>query len=398
MNNTRLKSAGMVALSAAMLFTGCGKLDSDATLVTIKNGSDTDTISLGYANFAARYQQSMYDQFLLGYYGEGMWSQDMSGKGKTLEEETKDGVLDELEEQYLAKAHAKDYKVELTDKQTKSIAKAAKKFIKDNDKETIEEMGATEEYVKQYLEGRTYYSLVSDAAKEELSADIKEDDCWMRTFSYVLFDTNGKKDDEGNVTEYTEDELKNLKKQADELASAEDFAGQAEKLGVTTSSYSYLKGEKEDTSMDMSIITAAEALKEGQVSAVIEVEGVGYYVLKLDKDHDEDASASKKDSLATEAFTKLMDGWKEDITWKVDKDLWKQVKFDSLFKAVEQETEDEVAPDSSATEETTNDATTEDTTDTETEDKSEEKTEESTEDAEQSEAASEESAEDSDAN
>ncbi|SDB28488.1 foldase protein PrsA [Pseudobutyrivibrio sp. YE44] len=398
MNNTRLKSAGIAALSAAVLFTGCGKLDSDATLVTIKNGDATDTISLGYANFAARYQQSMYDQFLLGYYGEDMWSQDMSGKGSTLEEETKDGVLTELEEQYLAKCHTRDYKIKLSEDQEKAIDEAAKKFMSDNSKETIEAMGATEEYVKQYLESRTYYTYVSNAAKEQLGADITEDDCWMRTFTYAVFETTGKKDEEGNVTEYTEDEIANLKKDAEELAAAKDFTAQAEKLGVTTTPYSYLKGETEDSTVDMSIITAAEALKEGEVSAVIEVDGVGYYVLKLDKDHDEDASTNKKESLESEAFTKLMDKWKESITWKVDEELWKEVKFDTLFKAVEKEETEEPAEETTTeettekkTEETTSEESTEAESEEKTEDKTEEKTEESTEDSEQTEDASEES-------
>ena len=387
MYKTKLKSAGLAALSAAVLLTGCGQMDGNATVVTIKNGDATDTISLGYANFAARYQQSMYDQYLLSYYGEGMWSQDMSGSGSTLEQETKDGVLTDLEEAYLAKAHAADYDITLSDEQTKEIEKAANKFMKDNSEETTKEMGATEEYVKQYLEGRTYYALVSKAAKDASEADIKEDDCWMRTFTYVLFDTTGKKDEDGNVTEYSEDEIANLKKQAEDLTKSDDFSGDVEKLGVTSSSYSYLKGESEDSTMDMEIINAAEALKEGDVSSVIEIDGVGYYVIKLDKDHDEDASANKKESLKTEAFTKLMDSWKEGSTWTVDEKVWEQVKFSNLFKAVENETEESEAS-TEATEADSEEAAEEDSEAEESETTEDKTTEESTE----------ESAEDSDAN
>ena len=54
MNKGVLKSAGIVAVSAAVLFTGCGKINGDATLVTINNAEGVkDTISLGYGNFAA---------------------------------------------------------------------------------------------------------------------------------------------------------------------------------------------------------------------------------------------------------------------------------------------------------------------------------------------------------
>ncbi|MCR5580415.1 MAG: hypothetical protein K6F66_02400, partial [Pseudobutyrivibrio sp.] len=205
MNRGIIRTAGIAALSATMLLTGCGKMNPDSTLVTINTGDGTkDTISLGYGNFAARYQQAMYDQYMLAYYGEGMWKSDaMTNTGETFEEETKSSVLDEMEGQYLCKLHAADYDIALTEEQTTAIADAAAQFIADNPAETIEEMGATEEYVKQYLEYRTYYSLVSDAAKEQADADITEDDCWMRTFSYVVFDTTGKQDESGAMVQYT---------------------------------------------------------------------------------------------------------------------------------------------------------------------------------------------------
>ncbi|SEA11631.1 foldase protein PrsA [Pseudobutyrivibrio sp. ACV-2] len=399
MMNFKIKSAGLAALSAAVLLTGCGKLDQNATLVTIKNGDTTDTISLGYGNFAARYQQSMYDQFLLSYYGEGMWSSDMTGSGSTMQDETKDNVLDEIENQYLAKAHAADYNVSLTDDQKKAIADAAAKFISDNPEETIKEMGATEDIVKEYLENRTYYTLVEKAAKEAADPDISEKDTWMRSFTYVLFDTNGKKDEDGNTVEYTEEEIANLKSQAEDLSKSEDFDKDAEKLGVTTSKFSYLKGEKEDDTMDMKIIKAAEKLNEGDVSSVIEIEDVGYYVLRLDKDHDEDASANKRSALQTEAFTKLLDTWKAEITWTVDEDQWKKVEFDTLFKAPEKEEEEstETTESTEATTETTTEETVEDDSEKveETTEETTEETEETTE--EQNEDSTEETAEESDA-
>ena len=341
MNAERIKSAGIAALSAAVLFTGCSNINPNATLVTVNDGKGTkETISLGYGNFVARYQQSMNDLYLMPYYGEGMWKTDMTGTGTTLEETTKDGVLKDLEEQYLAKKHAADYKVELTDDQNKAIADAAAKFVSDNSAETLEAMGATEDYVKQYLEEKTIYSLVSDAAKKEADPDISDEDCWMRKFTYVVFDTTGTTDENGAVVEYTDDEIAEMKSNAKKLSKSEDFDATVEELGATASTFSYLKGEDADDTLDMTIIDAAEKLSEGDVSDVIEVDGVGYYVIRLDADHDEDASKTKRESLQTEAFNKLMDGWKEEITWKVNDKAWDKVKFDSLFKAPEEATEE----------------------------------------------------------
>ena len=390
MNRGIIRTAGIAALSATMLLTGCGKMNPDSTLVTINTGDGTkDTISLGYGNFAARYQQAMYDQYMLAYYGEGMWKSDaMTNTGETFEEETKSSVLDEMEGQYLCKLHAADYDIALTEEQTTAIADAAAQFIADNPAETIKEMGATEEYVKQYLEYRTYYSLVSDAAKEQADADITEDDCWMRTFSYVVFDTTGKQDESGAMVQYTDDEVAAMKDQADQLAAADDFAATVEELGVTSQNYSYLKGEEEDSDMDMVIIEAAEALAEGETSSVIEIDGVGYYVINLTSDHDTDASQTKRESLQSEAFNTLLDTWKGQIVWKVNDKAWKQVKYDALFKTPDETTEEtttEETTDTTATDETvdeTTDTTAEEQTEDTSDETSEEVTDESAEEAE----------------
>lgn len=390
MNTLRVKSVGMAAVAATVLFTGCGKLNPDATLVTINTGDGSkDTITLGYGNFAAKYQQSMYDQFLLGYYGEGMWSTDVSGSGSTLEDDTKEGVLTDMEEQYLAKLHASDYGITLTEEQNTAIADAAKAFISANSKESLEVMGATEEYVKQYLEYRTYYTLVSNAAKEAADADINDEDCWMRSFTYVAFDTTGKTDETGALVEYTEDEIADMKSQAKELSASKDFDATVEELGVSGQTYSYLKGETEDETMDMSIIEVAEKLSEGDVSEVIEVDGVGYYVIRLDSDHDETASQTKRESLQSEAFDKLMETWKAAITWTVDEKAWAKVEFgNKLFKAPEVEESTDATSDTTNTTEATEVAepaesteeTTEDSEDTTTDTTAEDDTAETSED------------------
>jgi hypothetical protein len=351
--NKKIATAGVAALTAAVLFTGCGSINGKATLATLTTADGTkETVSLGYGNFAARYQQSMYDQYLLAYYGEKMWSSDMSGSGKTLAEDTKEGVLDEIEGQYLAKLHAADYGVEISDEQKTAIADAAKKFISDNEEDSLKVMGATEEYVKQYLENRTYYYLVSEAAKKEADKDITEDACWMRTFSYVLYETTGQQDENGTVAELTDEEKTERKAFAKELSTAEDFDAEVEAQEKTASTYSYLKGETEDSQMDMAIIQAAEQLKEGETSAVIEIDGVGYYVIHLTSDHDKDASDNKRSSLQTEAFDSLMTEWKNDSTWDVDEKAWAKVKFDTLFKAPETE-EESTEESTESTEETT---------------------------------------------
>ncbi len=381
------------AMAASVLFTGCGSLNPSATAIKINTGDSTDTISLGYINFVAQYQTAIYDSFFMSYYGEGYMNQDLTSSGSTMGESTIDSVVEDLEEQYLCKLHASEYDVELSDDDNTAIADAAAAFISDNDQESLDAMGATEDYVKAYLEYRTYQTRVEAAVKEAADAEVTDDECWQRTFSYVLFDTSASQDEDGVVQEKTDDELVELKAQAKQLANAsssEDFDAIADELGVTASTYSYTKGEEEDDSLDMSVIEAAEDLTEGAISDVIDVEGTGYYVLRLDADHDEEASETERQSLIEEKqsdfYDTTLEGWKADVTWNaVDKQLDK-ITFTNHYtepEATEETTEDTSSTDTSA-EESSEDTTVEETVDDTT-------VEETTEDSD-----AEESAEDTD--
>ncbi|MCR5396906.1 MAG: peptidyl-prolyl cis-trans isomerase, partial [Lachnospiraceae bacterium] len=102
---------GALAMVGAVLFTGCGDINPDAKLVTITHDDTTDSISLGYGNFAARYTQALYDTYYGTYLSDDMWSEDLYGNGNTMEEDTKNEVMDTLESEYVSKLHAADYGV-----------------------------------------------------------------------------------------------------------------------------------------------------------------------------------------------------------------------------------------------------------------------------------------------
>ena len=85
--------------------------------------------------FYARMQQAQYESFFMqadgGLSADTMWSQEVE-EGKTYEENMKDSILESLENMYLVKQHASEYKVELTDEEKKKIDKAAEEFVEDN--------------------------------------------------------------------------------------------------------------------------------------------------------------------------------------------------------------------------------------------------------------------------
>lgn len=382
MNAKKLVTSALaVMLGASVAMTGCGSINKDATLVEINDGEDT--LSLGYGNFVARYQQSIYDQYLMAYYGESMWTSDLAGDGSTYQETIKSSILDSMEEQYLCRTHAEEYGVTLSDDDNTAIAEAVASFMSDNPEETLEVMGATEEYVTRFLEDRTYAARVKTAVEESADVEVTDDECWERGFSYVLFSTAATTDSDGNTVELTDEEKTALADSAAQLAAAEDFDATAEALSVEVMSANYLKGETEDSTFDMAVIEAAEALTtEGEISPVVEVEDKGYYVLRLDADHDEDASETERESLLeskqSDYYDTTLDSWKEEITWTVDEKAWAKVQFDTLFSTLETEEETE------ETSEETTEETTEETSEETTEDTTEETTEESTEETEES--------------
>lgn len=375
MNRKFTISACAGLMAGSVLLTGCGSMNPSATMIKINTGDSTDTITTGYVNFVAQYQTAVYDSVFMSYYGESYMNEDMSGSGSTMGQTMVSNLLDDLEEQYLCKLHAADYDISLSDDDNQAIADAVSQFESDNDEETLDAMGYSADYLTAFLEYRTYLSRVEQAVKDAADVEVTEDEAWQRTFSYVLFSTAATTDDDGNSVELTDDEVAELKSQADQLAAAtssDEYDTVAESLGTTVSTYSYTKGEEEDSSFDMSVIEAANDLSDGEISSVIEVEGTGYYVLRLDADHDEEASATKMESLTSdkedEAYDTVLEGWKDEITWKVNEKQQDKIVFDKHYTApAEEETTEESTDTSETTEESTDttDATEEDVETTE---------------------------------
>ena len=118
-----------------------------ATVATL----DGQEIKLGVANFAARLQQAEADDFYRAYFGDDVWSSDLYNNGTTMEDNTKNSVIEMIENLYILQNHMADYDVTLTDDETAKIAEVAAQFMADNDDKAINALGATEDIVKEYL-------------------------------------------------------------------------------------------------------------------------------------------------------------------------------------------------------------------------------------------------------
>ncbi len=341
--------AGAMALSVAL--TGCGsKVNGEAVGATL-NGKE---ISVGLMNFMARYQQAINDatyamymggQISLDMYKQQVTQEEKKDDGtvipaKTMEESIKESLVDNIKTMYLLEEHMADYKVEITEEELTAMDEAAKKFMKDNSKKAIKQLGATEEYVREMMRLYTIQYKMQEAIYDATDVTVTDEEAKQRTFSYVQVSTKSGKDDNGNSVTYTDEQKEALKTEMEELAKAAktDFDAAIKDHGDTVSTNSY---GSDGSSLGEEVTKAADALKEGEISDLITTENY-YYIIRLDSEFDKDATEKKKESMINQkkadAYKELCDGYKEAATFELKEEEWAKVKFDRLFSIKQEET------------------------------------------------------------
>ncbi len=343
------------ALAASVTLGGCGskEVDPEAVVATL-NGKE---IKLGLANFMAQYQAVTYDAYYSSYMGANMWSQDYSGDGKTMEDMVKDQVMESIETNYLLEEHMADYNVEITEDELNAMKETAVQFMEANKQPAIERMTATEDIVTEMLRLNTIQQKMHEAIIAEADTEVSDEEAAQRTFSYYVVTLPEENADDTESVDATETagteqavELETYAKQAATAAKA-DFDGAGISFGLTASTYSYGADEE---SFDKNVMKEADALSEGQVSDAVEGEDGQYYVIRLDKEFDEDATADKKQEIIakrqSDHYTEVCDGYKKDAEWKVNEKVWKNVTFiGNQYTIATEQSDTETAADTEMT-------------------------------------------------
>lgn len=363
-------------LASAILagsFSGCGKLDGTQTVATV----DGEKVTLGLANYIVRDQQAQmesYYQMMAQSYGMDMstmqiWDE-KTEDGKTIGESTKDDAMQTIHTLYAMKSHADEYDVTISEEEKSKIDEAAKSFMEANSAETLEKLAVSEGDIVTYLELLTYRQKLHDPMVADVDQEVSEKEANQSTVSVVKFSTAGtEKDDEGNTIELTEEEKKAKKEQAqqllDKLKASENVAeadmdAMAQEIDENLYAYtpSFTTAGSENDTLEQSVINAVANLEDGQLVQEV-VEGVdAYYVVRLDKKLDEEATANKKESIISEReqeqYDKLVEDWTKDSKLKVEKNVWKKVEVtDSVsfqYKPAEQSEPEEGSEDAGSEE------------------------------------------------
>ena len=343
----------MVGIMAAGMLTGCGekKLDGSKTVATV----DGTKIPLGVVSLSVREGQMQTEAMYRSYMGGSdfdIWDTEAE-KGKTYGEQAVEESLKDVELMYIMKAKAADYDVELTDEDEKAIAEAAASFMEANSEETIADLAVTEDQVKTYLELQTYKQKIHDPIIADVDKNVSDEEAQQSSFEYVSVSTADLSDDE--IKEKKEDAQKIL-----DGLKADPDGDFSEIAKSVDDSYSSLSGtfdanetsededtDDEDADEDSSsysgtypeeVIDVLRTLDDGEVASDIIETDTAYYVVKLDKKDDEEATETKKESIISTReqtlYTDTTEKWLDDADIKEEKKVLKTLKVTDNHKYV----------------------------------------------------------------
>lgn len=345
----RLTAILLAGVMTASVLTGCG-INKNAAVATLGE----QEISLGVVNFICRYQQAVTDDLYTQYFGEDVWNQDLYGSGSTMQETVKTQVVEGVHEMYTLKAHMSDYNVEITDEDKSAIEEAAKSFMEENSSDALDEMGATQDIVEEVLTLYTIRAKMTEAIKADADTEVSDEEANMRAYTMLDIKTDSYTDSETNSTvECTDEEKEQLKDMADAVEAAVEDGDALEDVceaygcsdAVTTGTYA-----ADNDTLDSNVKDALDSLKEGETSAVIETD-TDLYIVRIDKDTDEDATESNRESIIKQRqddlYDSVLEGWQESDGWTVNEKKLTKIDFKNRFtQTTESDTESTEAVES----------------------------------------------------
>lgn len=317
-----------LCVSMALGMVGCGSKPVDGSQVVATVGEKEMT--LGEANFLLRYQQVQTEYYYESMLGTGIYEMDLYGTGSTYGEDFKADVMGQMQEYYVAEEKAADYGVALTDEEKAAITDTAAAFLAANEAATKEQMTADQTTVERVLTLMTIRSKVAEAVKAEADVTVTDEEAAQRGFSYITVSKGS------GETALTEEDVQVYKDKlaavAESVAAGNTMEAAAVEQGMTAYTGSY--GEGTDTYYAADLITALDAVKEGETTEIVETE-TEIYLAQVTAEVDEEATASRKETLIasaqTEYYNSLLETWVAEYPFTLNEDVWAQIVFDRSY-------------------------------------------------------------------
>lgn len=311
---------------------GCANGDSNEVILDeneiVATVNDIE-ITVGVANFYARYQQSLMEGIYGTYYGDKVWSMELAD-GYTYEDSMKDIIMEYLQELYIVSSHTDEFNVTLTDDDLAAIEAAAKSFDEENSAEVKEKVSGSKENVIEYLKLITINEKMAEAMIADVDKNVSDDEAAQKRLRYVLFSKSTTAEN-GSTKKLSDAEVAKLKTEAEAFLTAakangnlETYAKEAEKESKT------LTFDAESTDISKEAIKAADALQEKEFTELIETD-TGFYVIQLESLFDKEATEEAKEEIIAdreaEQYDKLFEEWKEKAELTVNEEVWAKISF-----------------------------------------------------------------------
>ena len=338
--------AALAGVMAAGMLTGCGeeeKLDGTQTVATV-NGEE---IPLGLLSLMVRQSQAqaeaMYASFMGGTDYE-IWDAETE-EGNTYGEQAVEETLEQIEMMYILREKAPDYEVTVTEEDETAIAEAAAAFIEANSEETLEDLAVTEDQVKTYLELQTYQARMHDPIVADVDTNVPDEEAQQSSFTYVSLSTADLSDDE--IEQKKEDAQKILDAMKEDpdgdfnetaKAVSEDYTALDGTFDTNESEETETDGEEMTSSSTYpdEVIDVLRTLDDGELGPDVIETDTAYYVVRLNKKVDEEATENKKESIISdresELYTDTTQQWLDEADVTVDEDVLKTLKLTDSHK------------------------------------------------------------------
>lgn len=249
----------------------------------------------------------------------------------------------------LLEQHMEEYGVTISDEEKEIIQKSAKEFDEDNSLENKEKLMSDTETVERVMTLMAVEQKMRDKIIEGADKNVSDDEANQKSMDYVMFSYQ-KTGEDGTSSNMTDDEKKAVKEQAEAFAKSakadsKKFSELAKEQSLEPSTASF---DAETTVPNTELVKAADALKENEVTEVIEAE-TGCYVAKVTSLHDKDATESKKQEIIAERentlFDEVTEEWMDKAKTDINKEAWKKIDFNSLGVTIKQSEKDPYADD-----------------------------------------------------
>ena len=326
----RLAALAVVSTMTLTSLVGCvatSSVDNSEVVATIGDSE----VTAGVANFYLRYQQSGMEELYEMYFGEGFWTAPLTD-GSTYAQNLKDQVQKSLHEFYVLEDHMAEYNVTITDEELAAIDAAAEAFVAANDEKTLEAVSGDKEVVAEVLRLFTINEKMYKAMTADVDTEVADEDAAQKRLRY--YSQNKTTSENGASVELTADELTALKAEMEDVLKGAKANGSLEAYGEEHEIGTYaLTFDSESTTTAKEVIEAADKLKEGEFSEVIDTEYL-YYVVQLESEFDQEATDAKKAEIVedrrVEAYSAIAENWLVETKMELNQEAWDKLVVEVL--------------------------------------------------------------------